>query len=104
MQRPEGTRFWLNEFYKKGSQEKSSASTGGEKILFSRSSPLSVRVPLDFAGEVFALACLPSLWGSSADGDDANRVWKGWQASPGIFRVHHGSIGGSRPIAISVDR
>jgi hypothetical protein len=30
-----------------------------------------------FEREVLVVACLPSLWGSSADGDDANRVWKG---------------------------
>jgi hypothetical protein len=38
----------LNEFYKKGCQEKSSASTGGERILVSRSSPLFSYPPILF--------------------------------------------------------
>ena len=41
----------VNEFYKKGCQEKSSASTGGA-ICFSRSSPLKFR----FSGEAWLIA------------------------------------------------
>jgi hypothetical protein len=63
----------VNEFYKKGCQEKSSPSTG-KRDSFSRSSPLSVSAP-DFA-EGFALASLPFLWVSSFGGEDANRVLK----------------------------
>ena len=48
---PEYANSGVNEFYKKGCQEESSALTGGE-ILFSRSSPLKFRFP----GEVRSLA------------------------------------------------
>jgi hypothetical protein len=48
----------LNEFYKKGCQEKSSASTGGERNLVSRSSPLFSYPPPILFERFFALACL----------------------------------------------
>jgi hypothetical protein len=65
----------VNEFYKKRCQEKTSASTGGREDFCLEIQPTAVSVPpIRWRG--FALACLPSLWGSSADGDDANRVWK----------------------------
>ena len=89
----------LYEFYKKGCQEKSSPSTGGEKIFVSRSSPLSVSAP-DCRSRGFALACLPFLWVSSSGGDDANRVLKLGKRT-WSWSVNHGSIGGSWPIAIS---
>jgi hypothetical protein len=54
----------VNEFYKKGCQEKTSASTGGE-ISFSRSSPLKFR----FSGEAWPIAHAHKV--SSADGGDA---------------------------------
>ena len=60
---------------KRDVKKKSSASTGDERV-FSRSSPLVCKSASRFAREVWALTCWPSLWGSSADGDDANRVWK----------------------------
>jgi hypothetical protein len=51
----------VNEFYKKGCQEKSSPSTGGrEDFCVSRSSPLTVSAPR-FRLSGFALACLPFL-------------------------------------------
>jgi len=70
-----------------------------EKILVSRSSPLTVSA-LDCRSRGLALACLPFPWVSSSGGDHANRVLKlgkrTWYLS-----VNHGSIGGSWPIAIS---
>ena len=63
----------VNEFYKKGCQEKSSPSTGGrEDFCVSRSSPLTVSAPR-FRLSGFALACLPFLWVSSFGGDDADQ-------------------------------
>jgi hypothetical protein len=47
----------VNEFYKKGCQEKTSPSTGGEKILVSRSSPLSVSSPDGDRGSWLWLVC-----------------------------------------------
>ena len=80
------------EFYKKGCQEKSSASTGGE-ISFSRSSPLKFH----FSGEAWPIAhahkfpprmvAMPS---SSRERQARLRL-----------KVNHGSIGGSWPMAIS---
>jgi hypothetical protein len=46
-----------------------------EKILVSRSSPLFSSLPILFE-RFFALACLLFPTGSSAGGDDANRVLK----------------------------
>ena len=91
----------INEFYKKGCQEKKLRLDRRREDLFLEIQPTVCKSASRFEREVLALACWPSLWGSSADGDDANRAWKGWQASPRVFSVHHGSIGGSRPIAIS---
>ncbi len=86
---------------KRDVKKKSSASTGGEKICFSRSSPLSVGVPLG-ASERFWLwlvghPCgvhLPMVTTPIVPGKVGKRVLV-------VFSVHHGSIGGSRPIAIS---
>src|ERR1700694_4472999 len=50
-------------------------------------------------GVLLWLDCHPC--GSSADGDDANRVWKLGKRVLVSSSVHQGSIGGSRPIAIS---
>jgi hypothetical protein len=55
----------VNEFYKKGCQEKSSPSIGGREDLVSRSSPLSVSAHR-FRSRGFALACLPFLEVSSS--------------------------------------
>jgi hypothetical protein len=51
----------VNEFYKKGCQEKNSASTGGREDFCLEIQPTAVSVPPDSL-ERFALACLPSLW------------------------------------------
>ena len=51
----------LNEFYKKGCQEKSSPSTGGREDFVSRSSPLHCQSASRFAREVLLLSCLPFL-------------------------------------------
>ncbi len=51
----------LNEFYKKGCQEKSSRSTGGREDFVSRSSPLHCKSASRFAREVLLLSCLPFL-------------------------------------------
>src|SRR6266550_4591942 len=64
----------INEFYKKGCQEKSSASTGGREDFVSRSSPLHCKSASRFAREVWLLSCLPFLWLSSSGGDHAKRV------------------------------
>src|SRR3984893_17387630 len=56
-------------------KKKSSASTGGREDFCLEIQPTAVSVPPDSL-ERFCSGCLPSLWGSSADGDDANRVWK----------------------------
>src|SRR5271169_6928153 len=70
-----------------------------EKILVSRSSPLSVSA-YRFRSTGFALACLPFLWVSSFGDDDANRVLRQGKRN-WSWSVNHGSIGGSWPIAIS---
>src|SRR5271169_67501 len=70
-----------------------------EKILVSRSSPLTVSAPR-LRSRGFALACLPFPWVSSSGGDHANRVLKLGKRT-WCWSVNHGSIGGSWPIAIS---
>src|SRR5271170_2447193 len=70
-----------------------------EKILVSRSSPLSVSAHR-FRSMDFALACLPFLWVSSFGDDNANRVLRQGKRHRS-WSVNHGSIGGSWPIAIS---
>src|SRR5664279_1641452 len=50
-----------SEFYKKGCQEKSSASTGGREDFVSRSSPLLCKRVPSMRSRGFALACLPFL-------------------------------------------
>jgi hypothetical protein len=88
----------VNKFYKKGCQEKTSASTGGEKIVVSRSSPLC-RVPPDWL-ERGCSGCWLLPTGSSSGGDCAHRVLKLGKQS-WFLRGNHGSIRGSWPIAIS---
>src|ERR1017187_8298276 len=52
----------VNEFYKKGCEEKSSLSTGGREDFVSRSSPLHYcKSASRFAREVLLLSCLPFL-------------------------------------------
>jgi hypothetical protein len=73
---PEKASHWeaVNEFYKKGCQEKKLRLDRRRDFCLDIQ-PTAVSVSPDSPGG-FALACLPSLWGSSADGDDADRVWK----------------------------
>src|SRR5215469_1972033 len=79
----------LNEFYKKGCQEKSSASTG-DRNRFSRSSPLclvtSEGARLVVHSRTFSLLLLAKLECARCGKQDD---------------VNHGSIRGSWPIAIS---
>src|SRR6202051_1242068 len=90
----------LNEFYKKGCQEKSSPSTGGREDFVSRSSPLHCKSASRFAREVLLLSCLPFLELSSSGGDHANRVMRHGKRD-GYLSGNHSSIGGSGPIRIS---
>src|SRR5271170_6171687 len=90
----------LNEFYKKGCQEKSFPLDRTPRRFFvSRSSPLPVNVPLDSL-ERLVVACFPFPWLSSSGDDDANRVL-GLGKRTWYLNVNHGSIRGSWPIAIS---
>jgi len=66
-----------DEFYKKGCQEKKLRLDRRREDLFLEIQPTVCKSASRFEREVLVLACLPFLWGSSADGDDANRVWKG---------------------------
>ena len=61
---------------KRDVKKKALASTGGREDFCLEIQPTVCKCAPRFAREVLLLACLPSLWGSSADGDDANRVWK----------------------------
>ena len=79
----------LNEFYKKGCQEKSSASTGGVRF-FSRSSPLCF-VTSEAVRLVIHSRKLSRLLVAMVES-----ARRGKQDD-----VNHGSIGGSWPIAIS---
>src|SRR5271170_7744771 len=93
-------RSRINEFYKKGCQEKKFLPRpDAEKIFVSRSSPLPVSVPLDSL-ERLVVACFPFPWLSSSGDDDANRVL-GLGKRTWYLNVNHGSIRGSWPIAIS---
>ncbi len=65
----------LNEFYKKGCQEKKLRLDRRREDLFLEIQPTVCKSASRFEREVLVVACLPSLWGSSADGDDADRVW-----------------------------
>ena len=94
-----GLTTGLNEFYKKGCQEKSSSSTGGREDFCLDIQPTVCKCPR-FCSRDFALACLSFLWVSSFGGDDANRVLKLGKRT-WSWSVNHGSIGGSWPIAIS---
>jgi len=69
--------FRVNKFYKKGCQEKKLRLDRRREDLFLDIQPTVCKSASRFEREVLVLACLRSLWGSSADGDDANRVWKG---------------------------
>jgi hypothetical protein len=85
---PNHTNYLVNEFYKKGCQEKSSASTGGDS--FSRSSPLcwvtSEDVRLVVHSRKLSLLLVATIeYARRGKQDDIN----------------HGSIRGSWPIAIS---
>jgi len=51
----------LNEFYKKGCQEKSSSSTGGREDFCLDIQPTVCKCPPRFRSKGFALACLPFL-------------------------------------------
>jgi hypothetical protein len=70
---------------KRDVKKKSSGSTGGEKIFGLDIQPTAVSVPPDWV-ERFC-----SGWFALSHGlifrvdDNANRVWKGWQASPGVL-------------------
>src|ERR1700730_19029463 len=90
----------VNEFYKKGCQEKSSPSTGRGEDSCLEIQPTACERALPILLERFVVAFLRFPWFSSSGGDDANRVLKlgkrTWYLS-----VNHGSIGGSWPIAIS---
>jgi hypothetical protein len=66
-----------------------------EKILVSRSSPLTVSAPR-LRSRGLALACLPFPWVSSSGGDHANRVLKLGKRTWSL-RGNHGSIRGSWP-------
>src|ERR1700694_3516991 len=59
---------------KRDVKKKTSTSTGGREDFCLEIQPTVVSVPPDSL-ERFCSGCLPSLWSSSADGDDANRVW-----------------------------
>jgi transposase len=65
----------INEFYKKGCQEKSSASTGGE-ISFSRSSPLCFVTSEEVRLVVHLVSFLCCWWQSSSDA--ASRTMQPW--------------------------
>src|SRR6266851_9512602 len=93
-------RLLVNEFYKKGCQEKSSPSTGGREGFVSRSSPLHCKSASRLAREVLLLSCLPFLWLSLSGGDHANRVLRHGKRD-GCLSGNHSSIGGSWLIAIS---
>ena len=89
----------VNEFYKKRCQEKSSASAGRREGFGLEIQPTAVTVPPDslerFCSGLFAIPVVHLLMVTTPIESET------WQASPGVFSVHHGSIGGSRPIAIS---
>ena len=63
----------LNEFYKKGCQEKSSASTGGSRF-FSRSSPLCFVTSEDVRLVVHLVSFLCCWWQGSSVQDAASRT------------------------------
>ena len=90
----------VNEFYKKGCQEKSSPSTGGREDFSLEIQPTDCKCPPRLRSRGFALAYLPFPWVSSSGGDYANRVLKLGKRT-WYWSVNHGSIGGSWPIAIS---
>src|SRR6266849_4282618 len=92
---------YFSGFYKKGCQEKKLRLDRRREDFVSRRPAHCCKCAPRFDREVLLWLVCDSLWGSFADGDNANRVWKLWQARPGVSSVHHGSIGGSRPIAIS---
>ena len=82
----------VNEFYKKGCQEKSSASTGGE-ICFSRSSPLKLR----FSGEAWPIAHAHKFPARMVAMPSSSKE----RQAKLVLKVNHGSIRGSWPMAIS---
>src|ERR1700687_2575206 len=86
------TQNLVNEFYKKGCQEKSSASTGGE-ICFSRSSPLKLR----FSGEAWPIAHAHKFPPRMVAMPSSSKE----RQAKLVLKVNHGSIRGSWPMAIS---
>jgi hypothetical protein len=76
----------INEFYKKGCQEKTSASTGGE-ISFSRSSPLKFR----FSGEAWPIAHAHKFPPRMVAMPSSSKE----QQAKLVLKVNHGSIRGS---------
>ena len=81
---------WLNEFYKKGCQEKSSASTGGSKLF------LEIQPTLFRTLKMFGLLSHPRKFSLCAMVAKFEYERRGKQDD-----VNHGSIRGSWPIAIS---
>jgi hypothetical protein len=86
-------------FYKKGCQEKNSASTGGREDFGLEIQPTVCKCAPSIRSRGFALAGLPFRRFHSG-GDHANRVLKLGKRNR-YLSVHHGSIRGSWPIAIS---
>jgi hypothetical protein len=71
----------VNEFYKKGCQEKSSASTGGREDFGLEIQPTAVSVPPD-SFERFLLWLVGRSLGTPSSGDDdTNRVLRLGQAT-----------------------
>jgi hypothetical protein len=66
----------ISGFYKKGCQEKKLGLDRRARRFLSRDPAHCCKCAPRFAREVLLCPCLSSLWGSSADGDNANRVWK----------------------------
>jgi hypothetical protein len=87
------------EFYKKGCQEKNSASTGGREDFGLEIQPTVCKCAPSIRSRGFALPDLPFRRFHSG-GDHANRVLKLGKRNR-YLSVNHGSIRGSWPIAIS---
>lgn len=83
----------VSEFYKKGCQEKSSASTG-ERGFFLEIQPTVVS---RLSGEVWLVVHSREFL---CPGDDAIELERA-ASETGCFRGNHGSIRGSWPMAIS---
>jgi hypothetical protein len=79
------TRKAVNEFYKKGCQEKKLRLDRRREDLFLEIQPTVCERASRCEREVFGSGLLAIPVGSFADNDDANRAWKSWQASPWCF-------------------